>query len=38
VAEKKSTLVMPLPVEVLRFFDHGLLPEPETEKPAATTR
>jgi hypothetical protein len=29
-AEKKSTLVMPLPVEVLRFLD--------LEKPAATTR
>jgi regulator of protease activity HflC (stomatin/prohibitin superfamily) len=62
-AEKNSTLVMPLPVEVLRFFDQltrgeagtarevaaddeptqalrvdGLLPEPDTERPAAATR
>ncbi|MEU6781331.1 slipin family protein [Nonomuraea angiospora] len=33
-AEKTSTLVMPLPVEVLRFFDRGAQGSPAREEPA----
>ncbi|MDT7746024.1 MAG: hypothetical protein QOE59_5102, partial [Actinomycetota bacterium] len=30
-AEKNSTLVMPFPVELLRFFEHATEPETEAE-------
>ncbi|MET7328918.1 SPFH domain-containing protein [Nonomuraea sp. NPDC005650] len=35
-AEKSSTLVMPLPVEVLRFFDRGAQGSPAQEAPEAS--
>ena len=32
-AEKNSTLVMPFPVELLRFFEHATATQPRTEAP-----
>jgi regulator of protease activity HflC (stomatin/prohibitin superfamily) len=37
-AEKNSTLVMPIPVELLRFFDHAAPASTQTRAPAAQTR
>jgi regulator of protease activity HflC (stomatin/prohibitin superfamily) len=37
-AEKNSTLVMPIPVELLRFFDHAAPAITQTRAPAAQTR
>jgi regulator of protease activity HflC (stomatin/prohibitin superfamily) len=36
-AEKNSTLVMPFPVELLRFFERATAPEPQAAAPASHT-